>query len=118
MSNRVNLEKLIAKRDALSSMIKDAALKQVHALMDEHGLTTADLNGAHPARTPRTVEAVTKAKPKSAKPSKAKVKVTGRRRGPQPPKYRNPETGETWSGVARAPAWIRDVADRDEYLIK
>ncbi|WP_321852677.1 H-NS histone family protein [Burkholderia diffusa] len=23
-----------------------------------------------------------------------------------PPKYRNPETGETWSGRGGAPAWI------------
>ncbi|MFM0472009.1 H-NS histone family protein [Paraburkholderia strydomiana] len=24
------------------------------------------------------------------------------------PKYRNPETGETWSGRGRAPHWIKD----------
>jgi len=27
---------------------------------------------------------------------------------PVAPKYRNPETGETWSGRGRAPHWIKD----------
>ncbi len=34
-----------------------------------------------------------------------------------PPKYRNPKTGETWSGHARPPAWIKDVKDRSKFLI-
>lgn len=33
-------------------------------------------------------------------------------------KYQNPKTGETWSGRGRAPAWIKDVANRDKFLIK
>lgn len=33
-------------------------------------------------------------------------------------KYQNPRTGETWSGRGRAPAWIKDVANRDKFLIK
>ncbi|SOE64271.1 H-NS histone family protein [Caballeronia arationis] len=28
----------------------------------------------------------------------------------------NPKTGETWSGHARPPAWIRDVKDRTKFL--
>jgi len=38
--------------------------------------------------------------------------VFGKRRRdagvPVAPKYRNPETGETWSGRGRAPRWIKD----------
>jgi DNA-binding protein H-NS len=38
--------------------------------------------------------------------------VFGKRRRdagvPVAPKYRNPETGETWSGRGRAPHWIKD----------
>ncbi|WP_408475216.1 H-NS family nucleoid-associated regulatory protein [Paraburkholderia strydomiana] len=30
---------------------------------------------------------------------------------PAAPKYRNPETGETWSGRGRAPRWIKDQGD-------
>jgi len=31
-------------------------------------------------------------------------------------KYRNPETGETWTGRGKAPKWISDK-DRTQYLI-
>lgn len=33
-------------------------------------------------------------------------------------KYQNSKTGETWSGRGRAPAWIKDAANRDKFLIK
>ncbi|PAJ86074.1 H-NS family nucleoid-associated regulatory protein [Burkholderia ubonensis] len=32
-------------------------------------------------------------------------------------KYLNPSTGEKWSGRGRAPAWIKNVADRSVFLI-
>jgi DNA-binding protein H-NS len=38
-------------------------------------------------------------------------------RGPQAPKYRDPETGATWSGRGRAPAWLAEVKDRTAFLI-
>jgi DNA-binding protein H-NS len=55
----------------------------------------------------------TASKPKvSAKaPSKAAAK------GKLPPRYRNPKAGETWSGHARPPSWIKDVKDRSKFLI-
>jgi DNA-binding protein H-NS len=55
----------------------------------------------------------TASKPKvSAKaPGKAAAK------GKLPPKYINPKTGETWSGHARPPAWIKDVKDRSKFMI-
>jgi DNA-binding protein H-NS len=33
-----------------------------------------------------------------------------------PPKYRNPKTGETWSGRGRAPGWLAGK-NRDRFLI-
>lgn len=33
------------------------------------------------------------------------------------PKYRNPETGETWTGRGKPPRWIAGK-DRDPFLIK
>lgn len=46
--------------------------------------------------------------------------VFGRRRAISAvgPKYRNPGTGDTWSGRGRAPAWIKDAKNRDKFLIK
>jgi DNA-binding protein H-NS len=34
-----------------------------------------------------------------------------------PPKYRNPKTGETWSGRGRAPGWLAGK-NRDRFLIE
>jgi DNA-binding protein H-NS len=39
-------------------------------------------------------------------------------RGPQAPKYRDPMSGETWSGRGRAPAWLATVKDRTQFLIE
>ena len=33
------------------------------------------------------------------------------------PKYRNPKTGETWSGRGRTPAWLADK-NKDRFLIE
>jgi DNA-binding protein H-NS len=46
--------------------------------------------------------------------------VFGRRRatGPVEAKYQNPETGETWSGRGRAPAWIKSARNGEKFLIK
>lgn len=33
------------------------------------------------------------------------------------PKYRNPQTGDTWTGRGRPPAWIAGVKDREAFLI-
>src|SRR5512133_3859481 len=56
---------------------------------------------------------------------------SGRERGGRPPsklkgkavapKYRNPETGETWAGRGATPVWLRDLLKRgcklDEFAI-
>ena len=39
-------------------------------------------------------------------------------RGPQPPKYREPKTGATWSGRGTAPAWLAGAKDRSKFLIE
>lgn len=42
--------------------------------------------------------------------------------GPAPAKYRNPETGQTWSGRGKAPRWLTEAEaegkSRDEFLIQ
>jgi DNA-binding protein H-NS len=49
----------------------------------------------------------------SSKPAK---RAGARRKDPLPPKYRNPKTGETWSGRGRAPGWLTGK-NRDRFLI-
>jgi H-NS histone C-terminal domain len=41
----------------------------------------------------------------------------GRRKGPQPAKYRDPKSGATWSGRGPAPAWLAAAKDRTKFLI-
>ena len=38
------------------------------------------------------------------------------RKSALPPKFRNPKTGETWSGRGRAPAWLGK--NRERFLIE
>ncbi|MGY6153033.1 H-NS family nucleoid-associated regulatory protein [Paraburkholderia graminis] len=45
------------------------------------------------------------------------AKAKGQPKGAQPPKYRNPSTGATWSGRGPAPAWLASVKDRSRFLI-
>ncbi|RFU48719.1 H-NS family nucleoid-associated regulatory protein [Paraburkholderia sp. DHOC27] len=43
-------------------------------------------------------------------------KRTSVKKAPLPAKYRNPKTGETWSGRGRAPAWLAGK-NRERFLI-
>lgn len=84
------LTELLAQKAALDKQIADTqreeragAIAQVKALMAEHGLTMADLGT-------RSV---------GASPRKSMGKVAA--------KYRNPATGDTWSGRGLKPNWLR-----------
>ena len=75
-----------ARKDELTG-----AIKQIKDLMQLHGITVADLSST------RTV-----------KPTKAKSTVAAQ--------FKNPETGETWTGRGRAPRWL-DGKDKEEFRI-
>ena len=85
-----SLHELIAQKEALEREIektrqndRSEAIAKVRALMDEYGLTVADLAARN-----------------SAKPHAGKgVKVAA--------KYRNTATGETWSGRGLQPKWLK-----------
>jgi DNA-binding protein H-NS len=57
--------------------------------------------------------------PATLKPaSDSEAKAAGNHvRGPQPAMYQDPETGATWSGRGRAPAWITEAKDRRKFLV-
>jgi len=89
------LNELLAQKAALEKQIIDAqreekagAIAQVRALMAEHGLSLADLSTRAAAGTRRATT------------------------GKVAAKYRNPATGETWSGRGLQPNWLKAaVAD-------
>lgn len=86
----------IAKLQALAEAARkdeiNDAIKKIKDLMNLHGVTVADLaSGSRP------------------KPAKAKGSVAAQ--------FKNPETGETWTGRGRSPRWL-DGKDKDAYRIK
>ncbi|HWP20175.1 MAG TPA: H-NS histone family protein [Burkholderiaceae bacterium] len=85
-------QELLAQKAELERQIEAArkqeladAIAQIKSLMAQYGLTVADLGGAKAG------------KPSSTKGSKV------------PPKYRNPATGETWTGRGRQPKWVEQA---------
>ena len=108
------MKRLQAQAEALMAKKAKTVLGDIRKLMDEHGLTTADID-AHSATTKRAGRPAGVA---SAKGSRGKAVTNAKAaKGKLPPKYRNPKTGATWSGHARPPAWIAKVRDRTKFLI-
>jgi DNA-binding protein H-NS len=99
-------------------------IKDIHAMMEQNGLTVEDLQAAMenggkrgPGRPPKSAtNGVGPVKgTRAVKVAKAAKAATSKSR--LPAKYRNPKTGEEWSGWARPPLWIKDVKDRSKFLI-
>ncbi len=90
-------KELLAQRELLDKQIKEAVQREkadgiakAKAIIEQYDLTASDLFSR-------------KAGSKSGS-------------GKVAPKYRNPSTGETWTGRGKAPKWI-DGRDRSNYLI-
>ena len=88
------LERLQQKIDKEREKAIADAIADIRAKIDEYDITPEELG----FRSTRTAAA-------GAKPKRT-----------LPPKYRNPKTGETWSGRGRAPAWLGK--NRTRFLIK
>lgn len=93
------LSELLAQKAAIEKQIADtqreekaSAIAQVRALMAQHGLTVADLGS----------------RGSGARGPKAGGKVA--------PKYRNTETGETWSGRGLQPKWLKAALTKGRKL--
>ncbi len=91
---KAQAEALLQQAEAARRAEIAAVVAEIQAKMREYGITLADLRGG-------------------AKKSKPRAAVAA--------KYRNPATGESWSGRGRAPKWLADEAAkgraRDEFLI-
>lgn len=93
------LSELLQQQETLARQIAEArkeeqagAISQVRALVEKYGLTEKDIfSGGR-----RSVG------------TRAGAKVE--------PKYRDPATGQTWTGRGKPPKWI-EGKDRSQYLI-
>ena len=88
------LQELLAQKEALEQQIsqikklqREDALREARELVETYELTTDELFG--------------------------KRKAAGQ---PAAAKYRNPESGETWSGRGRTPRWL-DGKNREDFAI-
>jgi len=107
---QAKLKKLQAQAEAMIAKRAQSVLDDIRKLMEKHGLTAADIEAHSSTKKPR-------GRPAGSKSSKSGVKAKAAAKPKLPAKYRNPKTGETWSGWARPPLWIKDVKDRTKFLI-
>lgn len=97
-----SLQELLAQKADIERQIADArrqeradAIAKVRALMAEQGLTAADLVAKAPG-TPR-----------------AATGTTGRKVAA---KYRDPATGQTWTGRGLKPKWLAQALENGKTL--
>lgn len=95
-----NYKELLQQREQLEKQIQEArnkeladAVGKVRALVTEFSLTAEDV--------------FPPAKGKRAGTTGSKVA----------PKYKNPATGETWTGRGKAPKWIANETNREQFAI-
>ncbi len=99
---------LLKQAETLRTKEVPTVIAQIKAAMVEYGISLDDLR--EPAKR------VAKAGPKAA--SKA---VKRKRTTVSKPKYRNPETGATWTGHGKPPNWLKEAEakgkKRESFLI-
>jgi DNA-binding protein H-NS len=100
---RAQIAKLEQQAETLRQTQVKAVIAQLKKTIDEYGLTAEELGlGAVKAK---------------AKALRGVRKAAGTRKSVGAAKYRDPKSGQTWTGRGRPPAWIVNVKDRDAFLI-
>lgn len=94
-------KELLAQREKLEKQIEEAkereyaeVLNEIKQKMADYGITLAELGGGRGKQ----------------------AKAASRSRASVAPKYRDPESGSTWSGRGKPPRWIAGK-DREKFLI-
>ncbi|KAA0911878.1 H-NS family nucleoid-associated regulatory protein [Pusillimonas sp. ANT_WB101] len=102
--------KLQKQAQALQEKRRGPIITSIVQSMREYEITPEEIAAVF-SKTPTR-----KTARKSAAPAPKAVKRT------VPPKYRNPETGDTWTGRGKAPRWISaaesEGKSRDQFLIQ
>jgi DNA-binding protein H-NS len=112
-------EDLMRQAEAARKTEIGAAIADIKAKMAAYGITLDDLGGKTKAARGRKPKAG-KAAAKAAKPAKATAKPAKVRK-PVAVKYRNSETGDTWTGRGQPATWIKAMESagrkREEFLV-
>ncbi|MGE4369350.1 MAG: H-NS family nucleoid-associated regulatory protein [Burkholderiaceae bacterium] len=107
------IQKLHKQAEALQRKRRGPAIENIVKTMREYDITPEEIAVAFqqkPSRRAPTARKVAAPAKKAAK----KIVV--------PAKYRDPQTGATWTGRGKAPRWLADAeangTSRDSFLIK
>ena len=112
------INKLQKKAEVLQTKRRKPVITSIITSMREYDITPEEIVAAYGATKPGGRAAAAggrrKASP-AARPASATKRAVA-------PKYRHPQTGETWSGRGKAPRWLAAEeaagATRDSFLIK
>ena len=95
-------KELLAQREKLEKQIEEAKAREYAEVLDEikqkmadYGITLAELGGGRSKN----------------------AKASSRARASVASKYRDPDSGSTWSGRGKPPRWIAGK-DREKFLIQ
>lgn len=101
---RAEIAKLEKQAEDLRRQELKSVIAQVRQVIADYDLTAADL-GLGGGRT------------RAAATGRKRAAPAGRRASAGVAKYRDPKTGQTWTGHGRPPAWIAAAKDRNVFLI-
>lgn len=96
---QAQIRDLTAAAEAARKAELEQALDQIRDLIQQYDLTIDDLQVLFKKRRGK------------------RAAVTAGQATKGTPKYRDPETGRTWTGQGKPPNWIKDAPDRDAFLI-
>ncbi len=103
------IQKLQKQAQALHAKRRGPIINSILKSMREYEITPEEVAAAYNQKKPARAAAV----------KKSPVRTAPKR--PVPPKYRHPDTGETWTGRGKPPRWITNAEaegkTRDEFLI-
>lgn len=107
---KAKADELMRQAEAARSAEIASVVSQIKQIMNDYGVTLADLRGTGG-----------KGRGRKRGAAKAKAKKTRGTRGKVPPKYRDPATGLTWSGRGKEPTWLvaykRKGKKREDFAI-
>lgn len=110
------INKLQKKAEVLQTKRRKPVITSIITSMREYDITPEEIIAAYGAGKP--ARAATAGRRKAGAPARA----GGAAKRAVAPKYRHPQTGETWSGRGKAPRWLAAEeaggATRESFLIK
>jgi len=111
------INKLQKKAEVLQTKRRKPVIASIITSMREYDITPEEIAAAFGSNKPARA-----ATPSGRRKAGAAARPANAAKRAVAPKYRHPQTGETWSGRGKAPRWLAaeeaNGATRDSFLIK